>query len=69
MLTESGDDEEQDQVVQQVLDEVDIEISGKMTAAPSANRSKLRVSSKSKVPTDDEIEAQLAKLRSKQAGV
>ena len=64
MLTESGDEEEQDQVVQQVLDEIGIEMSGKMAAAPSAHRGKLGESSKAELPTDEEIEAQLAKLKS-----
>ena len=64
MLTESGDEEEQDQVVQQVLDEIGIEMSGKMAEAPSAHRGKLGESSKAVLPTDEEIEAQLAKLKS-----
>lgn len=63
MLTESGDEEEGDKVVQQVLDEIGIEVSGKMAAAPAAHRGKLGESSKSQLPTDEEIEAQLAKLR------
>jgi charged multivesicular body protein 2B len=63
LLTESGDEEEGDKVVQQVLDEIGIEISGKMAAAPTAYRGKLGESSKSQLPTDEEIEAQLAKLK------
>lgn len=63
MLTESGDEEEGDKVVKQVLDEIGIEISGKMASAPAAHRGKLGESSKSRLPTDDEIEAQLAKLK------
>lgn len=63
MLTESGDEEEGDKVVRQVLDEIGIEVSGKMAAAPAAHRGKLGESSKSQLPTDEEIEAQLAKLR------
>jgi len=63
MLTESGDEEEGDKVVQQVLDEIGIEVSGKMAAAPAAHRGKLGESSKSRLPTDEEIEAQLAKLK------
>ncbi|KAJ9580177.1 hypothetical protein L9F63_004160 [Diploptera punctata] len=64
MLTESGDEEEQDQVMQKVLDEIGIEISGKMATAPSAHKGKLGESSKAELPTDEEIEAQLAKLKS-----
>jgi charged multivesicular body protein 2B len=63
MLTESGDEEEGDKVVRQVLDEIGIEISGKMATAPAAHRGKLGESSKSQLPTDEEIEAQLAKLK------
>lgn len=63
LLTESGDEEEGDKVVQQVLDEIGIEISGKMAAAPAAHRGKVGESSKSQLPTDEEIEAQLAKLK------
>lgn len=64
MLTESGDEEEGDKVVQQVLDEIGIEISGKMARAPAISHGKLGEGSKSRLPTDEEIEAQLAKLRS-----
>jgi charged multivesicular body protein 2B len=64
MLTESGDEEEGDKVVQQVLDEIGIEISGKMARAPAIRHGNLGESSKSQLPTDEEIEAQLAKLRS-----
>ncbi|XP_069688517.1 charged multivesicular body protein 2b-B-like [Periplaneta americana] len=38
IMTESGDEEEGDKVVQQVLDEIGIEVSGKMAAAPAAHR-------------------------------
>ncbi|XP_069685696.1 charged multivesicular body protein 2b-like isoform X2 [Periplaneta americana] len=64
IMTESGDEEEGDKVVQQVLDEIGIEVSGKMAAAPAAHRGRLGESSKAQLPTDDEIEAQLAKLKS-----
>ncbi|XP_049949197.1 charged multivesicular body protein 2b [Schistocerca serialis cubense] len=64
MLNESGDEEESEQVVNKVLDEIGIEISGKMAQAPSAIRGKVGESSKSTLPTDEEIEEQLAKLRS-----
>lgn len=62
IMAGSDEEEETDQVVQQVLDEIGIEISGKMARAP-ATHDKIGESSKSKLPTDDEIEAQLAKLR------
>ncbi|GLG98041.1 Charged multivesicular body protein 2b-B [Gryllus bimaculatus] len=63
MLTESGDEEEGDLIVQQVLDEIGIETSGKLAAAPGPVRGKLGESSRAAV-TDDDIEAQLAKLKS-----
>nr|CAH7753714.1 unnamed protein product [Callosobruchus chinensis] len=63
MLTESGDEEESDNIITQVLDEIGIEISGKMAGAPMPESGKVGESSKSKGLTDDEIEAQLAKLR------
>ncbi|KFM75792.1 Charged multivesicular body protein 2b, partial [Stegodyphus mimosarum] len=63
VLDESGDEEEQDAVVNQVLDEIGIEISGKMAEAPSAHRGELGESSKTKFPTDEELEKQLAQLR------
>ncbi|XP_067009168.1 charged multivesicular body protein 2b [Anabrus simplex] len=64
MLNESGDEEETDKIVTQVLDEIGIEISGKMAGAPSAVREKVGEGSKSRLMTDDEIEKQLAQLRS-----
>uniref|UniRef100_A0A1B6EH27 Uncharacterized protein n=2 Tax=Clastoptera arizonana TaxID=38151 RepID=A0A1B6EH27_9HEMI len=63
ILDEDGDEEESDQIVNQVLDEIGIEISGKMREAPSAERGRLGETSKSRLPTDQEIEEQLAKLR------
>lgn len=60
MLTESGDEEESDQIVNKVLDEIGIEISGKMSDAPSAVNDSLGVAKMS----EDDIEKQLAKLRS-----
>lgn len=61
VLTESGDEEEEDAVVNQVLDEIGIEISGKMSKAPLVNRDEIGESSR--VATDDELERQLAKLK------
>lgn len=61
MLTESGDEEESDNIVTQVLDEIGIEISGKMSGAPIPQSGK--IGGKSKELTDEDIEAQLAKLK------
>jgi len=61
VLDESGDEEEQDAVVSQVLDEIGIEITGKLVNAPAPGRSEL-TSAKAKI-TDSDIEAQLAKLK------
>lgn len=63
VLDESGDEEEQEAVVNQVLDEIGIEISGKVAEAPSAHRGALGESSKARLPTDEEIEKQLAMLK------
>ncbi|XP_054163170.1 charged multivesicular body protein 2b-like [Oppia nitens] len=59
ILDESGDEEEQDAVVAKVLDEIGIEITGKLANAPTPSRD---LASTSKV-SDSEIEAQLAKLK------
>lgn len=59
MLTESGDEEESNAVVNQVLDEIGIEISGKMATIPSTGMGDLEDQR-----TDKDIAAQLAKLRS-----
>ena len=53
-LDHSDDEAEQDAVVNKVLDEIGIEISGKLAEAPAAKGGKI---------TDSEIEAQLAKLK------
>ncbi|KAL5009903.1 hypothetical protein ScPMuIL_012208 [Solemya velum] len=64
ILTESGDEEEEDAIVNQVLDEIGIEISGKMINAPSAQRGRVGEASTSKKGiSDDEIEKQLAALK------
>ncbi|CAH1251276.1 CHMP2B [Branchiostoma lanceolatum] len=62
IFDESGDEEEQDAIVTQVLDEIGIEMSGKLAEAPAAGRGKIGAAA-SNVPTDDEIERQLAQLR------
>jgi len=102
ILNESGDEEESDQIVNQVLDEIGIEIAGKVrlaliftfkypiliyifhsyaqrsvnwfilcssltcsqvAEAPSAVRGKIGETSLPDIPTSDDLEAQLAKLR------
>uniref|UniRef100_A0AAY5KD96 Charged multivesicular body protein 2Ba n=1 Tax=Esox lucius TaxID=8010 RepID=A0AAY5KD96_ESOLU len=60
----SGDEEESDSIVNQVLDEIGIEISGKMVNAPSASRNHPSAST-SKSDTgisDEDIERQLKAL-------
>ncbi|XP_041978904.1 charged multivesicular body protein 2b [Aricia agestis] len=61
IMTESGDEEETEGIVSQVLDEIGIEISGKMADAPSVSRNKVGAST---TDADKELMAQLAKLRS-----
>lgn len=62
ILNESGDEEEGESIVQQVLDEIGIDVSAKISQAPSAP-ARLGESSKSNTDIDD-IERQLAKLKS-----
>jgi len=62
ILDESGDEEEQDAIVSQVLDEIGIEITGKLVDAPSAGRGAIGSKAKSD-EADDEIERQLAQLK------
>ncbi|KRT79236.1 hypothetical protein AMK59_7505 [Oryctes borbonicus] len=64
ILNESGDEQESDNIVTQVLDEIGIEVSGKVSEAPAPDKGKLGESSKSKQLTDDDILEQLSKLRS-----
>ncbi|KAK1167722.1 charged multivesicular body protein 2b-like [Huso huso] len=63
IFNESGDEEESQDIVNQVLDEIGIEISGKMVNAPSASKN-LPSASTSKATTisDEEIERQLKAL-------
>merc|ERR1712037_88098 len=66
ILAESGDEEEEESIVNQVLEEIGIEISGKMANAPAAHQGKLEAAkSKAKVSNDEdkEIEAMLAQLK------
>jgi len=63
ILNDSGDEEEQDAIVNQVLDEIGIEISGKMAGAPEA-RGAVGGSEKTKTGlSDDDIERQLEMLK------
>uniref|UniRef100_A0A3Q3W0J9 Uncharacterized protein n=1 Tax=Mola mola TaxID=94237 RepID=A0A3Q3W0J9_MOLML len=63
IFDESGDEEESQDIVSQVLDEIGIEISGKMVSAPAAGKSLPgAASSKNATITDDEIERQLKAL-------
>ncbi|XP_036401217.1 charged multivesicular body protein 2b-like [Megalops cyprinoides] len=63
MFEESGDEDESQDIVNQVLDEIGIEISGKMVNAPSADRSLPSAStSKAAGISDEEIERQLRAL-------
>jgi len=62
VFDESGDEEEQDAIVSQVLDEIGIEISGKLANAPSTSKS-LPQASKATADEDKEIEEMLAKLK------
>jgi len=63
MLDESGDEEEQDRIVTQVLDEIGIELSGKLADAPSAHKGALGETSKNKQLTDDDVERMLQNLK------
>ncbi|CAH2269289.1 jg15065 [Pararge aegeria aegeria] len=61
IMTESGDEEESEGIVNQVLDEIGIEVSGKMANAPSVARNKVGESTSD---IDKELMAQLTKLKS-----
>lgn len=61
IMAESGDEEETEGIVNQVLDEIGIEISGKMANAPSVARNKIGASTSD---ADRDLMAQLDKLRS-----
>ncbi|KAI9538258.1 Charged multivesicular body protein 2b [Dissostichus eleginoides] len=63
IFDDSGDEEESQDIVNQVLDEIGIEISGKMVRAPAAGKSlPSAASSKQATISDDEIERQLRAL-------
>ncbi|KAF6035706.1 hypothetical protein EB796_005990 [Bugula neritina] len=61
MLDESGDEEEQDSIVAGVLDEIGIDISGKVAEAPSAHRG--TIGAEASGFTDDDLERQLKALK------
>jgi charged multivesicular body protein 2B len=63
VLDHSDDEAEQDAVVTQVLDEIGIDITGKLAAAPAARRTGLELPATSRKLTDHELEAQLARLK------
>lgn len=64
IFEESGDEEESQDIVTQVLDQIGIEISGKMSRAPAAGKSPLHSSKTKNNPpiSDEEIERQLKAL-------
>ncbi|KAK2908953.1 hypothetical protein QQF64_001032 [Cirrhinus molitorella] len=63
IFEDSGDEEESQDIVNQVLDEIGIEISGKMVNAPSAGRKQpSAATSKADGISDEEIERQLKAL-------
>uniref|UniRef100_A0A8B9GVG2 Charged multivesicular body protein 2b n=1 Tax=Astyanax mexicanus TaxID=7994 RepID=A0A8B9GVG2_ASTMX len=66
LFEDSGDEEESQDIVNQVLDEIGIEISGKMAHAPSAGRKNPTAAaastSKADGISDEEIERQLRAL-------
>ncbi|XP_022109005.1 charged multivesicular body protein 2b-like [Acanthaster planci] len=62
MFEESGDEEEQDAIVNQVLDEIGIEVAGKLSDAPTASYTLPAGKEKTRDTADQEIEAQLARL-------
>jgi charged multivesicular body protein 2B len=66
-LDESGDEEESEAIMNQVLDEIGIEITGKVAAAPHAHGAALpsegvKARAKTKT-TDEDLAEQLARLR------
>uniref|UniRef100_A0A023F9U3 Putative assembly/vacuolar sorting protein n=1 Tax=Triatoma infestans TaxID=30076 RepID=A0A023F9U3_TRIIF len=63
IMNESGDEEESDAIVNQVLDEIGIEISGKLAKAPTAVSGSISQSAKANLPTEEELEQQLARLK------
>ncbi|CAJ1079895.1 charged multivesicular body protein 2b [Xyrichtys novacula] len=62
IFDESGDEEESQDIVNQVLDEIGIEISGKMVRAPAAGKDVPSAAASKATISDDEIERQLRAL-------
>uniref|UniRef100_A0A1I7Z9V1 Charged multivesicular body protein 2b n=1 Tax=Steinernema glaseri TaxID=37863 RepID=A0A1I7Z9V1_9BILA len=62
MLDESGDEEEQDAVVNQVLDEIGIDLNTQLARVPKASSSTIGESSAAKT-SDADLERMLANLR------
>jgi len=63
ILTESGDEDEEQAVINKVLDEIGIEITTKVSDAPSAPKSKVGTKTANVNPEDKEIEDMLAQLK------
>lgn len=64
ILNESGDEEEGDAIVNQVLEEIGIEIGSAIRGAPAPSQQTLLDTEKSsKTMTDDQLMESLAKLR------
>merc|ERR1711994_946548 len=64
ILADSDGESEEQAVITQVLDEIGIEISGKLADAPSAHAGTIGDKSKAKATDEDkEIEAMLAQLK------
>nr|ACO11888.1 Charged multivesicular body protein 2b [Lepeophtheirus salmonis] len=63
ILGESDDEAEEQGVINKVLDEIGIEISGKMINAPSAGKDTIGESTKTTTKEDREIEEMLAQLK------
>merc|ERR1712154_155815 len=64
IMADSDDESEEQAVIDKVLDEIGIEISGKLVNAPSAHAGTIGDKSKAKTTDEDkEIEAMLAQLK------
>merc|ERR1712154_233632 len=64
ILEDSDDESEEQAVIDKVLDQIGIEISGKLADAPSAHAETIGDKSKAKATDEDkEIEAMLAQLK------
>jgi len=63
ILADSDDEEEEQAIVNQVLDEIGIEITNKVSDAPSAPKGKIKTAAAATSNEDKEIEAMLAQLK------